>query len=239
MFVANKKTRSSLKLAYLIYVLSTLTGCLNTQTVSHVKKYTNSAQINIDTTSTTPPTSTIENKSASENRKLSDIFADEELAHQASSLLTKDKQLYQKTHIRVFALNQTLILIGEAPTQKLKDLAEASIQSLKNIKEIKNLIAITSLPSTTTRSLDSWATTKLKTLLLAEKNLHSTNIKVVTENNVIYLLGLVPKTEAIQAVKIAEQVSKNYNVVSLFEITPLNSAPQTNLNLTEKKWTPK
>ena len=171
------------------------------------------------TTQSLPASSSIENKPAT-TRNLSNIFADEELAHLATMLLREEKQLYQKTHIRVFSLNQTLILLGEAPTQELKDLAEASIQTLKNIKAIKNKITVSPPISTTTKSMDSWITAKLKTLLLTEKNIRSTNIKVITEHNVVYLMGLVSYQESQQAIKIAKKITNEDNVVSLFEITP-------------------
>ena len=67
------------------------------------------------------------------------------------------------------------------------------------------------------RSNDNWITGKIATRLALTENSGSERIKVVTENSVVYLLGLVSREEAATAAKIASQAQGVQRVVQLFE----------------------
>ena len=56
-------------------------------------------------------------------------------------------------------------------------------------------------------------------LLLTTAHLRTTQIKVVTEDSTVYLLGLVKKPQAAQAASVTRQVSGVKKVVKLFEYT--------------------
>jgi len=53
--------------------------------------------------------------------------------------------------------------------------------------------------------------------LIAEKNLKSSTIKVITENSVIYLMGLVTHSTADHAALIASKTRGAQRVVKVFE----------------------
>jgi osmotically-inducible protein OsmY len=79
---------------------------------------------------------------------------------------------------------------------KLGDLIVVSVQELRNKARL---------------------TSKVKTQLLTAKNISSNNIKVVTENAEVFLMGLVSDSEASQAVNIARNVSGVERVIKMFE----------------------
>ena len=58
---------------------------------------------------------------------------------------------------------------------------------------------------------------EVKTKLIGVENLDSTHVKVVTENTVVYLMGLVKKAEAELAATAAADVAGIERVVKLFE----------------------
>ena len=66
-------------------------------------------------------------------------------------------------------------------------------------------------------SNDSWNTTKVKTKLLANSELEGGRIKVVTENGVVYLMGLVTRDESTRAAEYARQTGGVQKVVRIFE----------------------
>jgi osmotically-inducible protein OsmY len=68
-----------------------------------------------------------------------------------------------------------------------------------------------------TRSGDAWVTSKVKSQLLASDHVRGLNIKVVTENGVTYLLGLVTRLEADEATEITRNVGGVTQMVRLFE----------------------
>jgi osmotically-inducible protein OsmY len=69
------------------------------------------------------------------------------------------------------------------------------------------------------RSKDTWITTKVKANMLAEKNLNSGQIKVVTEDGAVYLMGIVTKHQSRVASDVARRVTGVKRVVTLFEYT--------------------
>src|SRR5262249_27678907 len=91
------------------------------------------------------------------------------------------------------------------------------VNNIPHIKRIYNEVVITQPTSNMVRSKDTWITTKVVTKMLAEKGLRSTQIKVVTENSVVYLMGLVTHSQGNLAAVVASQVSGVTQVVKLFE----------------------
>ncbi|MDT9120834.1 BON domain-containing protein, partial [Escherichia coli] len=69
------------------------------------------------------------------------------------------------------------------------------------------------------RSNDSLLTTKIKSQMLADATVPSTRVKVVTENGIVYMLGLVTREEANAATRVVQSVSGVQKVVRLFEYT--------------------
>lgn len=69
------------------------------------------------------------------------------------------------------------------------------------------------------RSNDSLLTTKIKTQMIADSSVPSARIKVVTENGIVYLLGLVTREEANAATRVVQSVSGVQKVIRLFEYT--------------------
>ncbi|MBU2013069.1 MAG: BON domain-containing protein, partial [Gammaproteobacteria bacterium] len=67
------------------------------------------------------------------------------------------------------------------------------------------------------RSNDSWLTTKIKTQMLADNSVPGSRIKVITENGIVYLLGLVTRQEGNRATNLVQSVSGVQRIVKLFE----------------------
>jgi osmotically-inducible protein OsmY len=67
------------------------------------------------------------------------------------------------------------------------------------------------------RSNDAWISTKVKSRLSLDDKLDASKIKVVTENGVVYLMGLVSKSESDVATKIVSETSGVQKVVRVFE----------------------
>ena len=67
------------------------------------------------------------------------------------------------------------------------------------------------------RNNDAWLTTKIKSQMLTDGAIPGSRIKVVTENGIVYLLGLVTKQEATRATNLVQGVSGVQKIVKLFE----------------------
>ncbi|MNC63430.1 Osmotically-inducible protein Y precursor [compost metagenome] len=67
------------------------------------------------------------------------------------------------------------------------------------------------------RSTDAALTAQIKTAMLADNTVPSTKIKVVTENGMVYLLGLITRAEANRATAVVQGVGGVQGIVRLFE----------------------
>ncbi|MGO2563571.1 MAG: BON domain-containing protein, partial [Pseudoalteromonas nigrifaciens] len=103
-------------------------------------------------------------------------------------------------HISAVSVNGIVLLVGQVANEEMKNEANRAIESVAGIRKIHNQIRIGSNIGVTTQTHDSWLTSKVKAQLLTAKNISSNNIKVVTENAEVFLMGLVSDAEAEQAV---------------------------------------
>lgn len=125
--------------------------------------------------------------------------------------------LRDNCHIEVTVFNGIVLLTGQTPTEDARQQAEELAKNTNNVDKVYNQLTIEGPTSSLTRTSDSWITTKVRSLMLANKNLKSSSIKVVTENGVIYLMGIVSHSQADISVDIARQVSGVQKVVKVFQ----------------------
>jgi osmotically-inducible protein OsmY len=155
--------------------------------------------------------------SASDRRTLGSQIDDSSIVVKAERALEENKTLEERAHINVNSYNGILLLTGQAPSQDLVDLAASLVQPIQGVKDVQNQIRVGNPISFTTRSRDSWITTRVKSMLVGDKEISALNIKVVTENGEVFLMGLVNSTEADKAVEIARHVNGVSRVIKAFE----------------------
>jgi len=121
-------------------------------------------------------------------------------------------------HINTTVFNGIALLTGEVSTHAQKQKADKVANRLQHVRMIFNQLAIASPSSFSTRFKDSATTGLVKTALLRHPDVHGSRIKVVTERGIVYLLGLVPASEADTATSTTRRVRGVKKVVRLFEI---------------------
>jgi osmotically-inducible protein OsmY len=120
-------------------------------------------------------------------------------------------------HVNVTSYNRTVLLTGEVPDAKARAEAERIARGVENVRGIHNELAISGVSSYTARSNDSLITSKVKGRFVDANKFNAVHVKVVTENSVVYLLGLVKKQEAADATELARTTSGVQKVVRMFE----------------------
>jgi osmotically-inducible protein OsmY len=111
--------------------------------------------------------------------------------------------------------------LGEdAHVNESKPKAEGLIKEIPNVRSITNEIVVGPKSSLGSRSSDSYLTSKVKTKFVTEGKFAANHVKVVTENNVVYLLGIVTQAEGDAAAEIARTTDGVTRVVKVFEYMP-------------------
>lgn len=151
-----------------------------------------------------------------DNRSLKTMTLDKETTLKAQVKINTDPEL-KSAHIGVATFNHIALLVGQAQTPEQSQTAYDIVNQQPNIKRIYNKITIGPVTSQEQRAKDMWITTKVRTRMLAEKGLHSAQTKVVTEDNTVYLLGLLTHSQGSLAALVASNVDGVEKVVTLFE----------------------
>ncbi|MEM9620220.1 MAG: BON domain-containing protein [Pseudomonadota bacterium] len=131
--------------------------------------------------------------------------------------IRKSDSGYKGSHIVVVAYNGVILLAGQVPSDELKQNASGITQTMRRVKRVHNELTVGGPISFFARSNDAWLTSKVKSRLIAAKGVKGTKIKVVTENGVVYLMGLVNRSQADLAVQSAAQVYGVQKIVKVFE----------------------
>lgn len=156
------------------------------------------------------------NSYISEDRRTSGIFIEDEgIELKASRRI--HQQFGNSVHINVTSYNRIVLLTGEAPTEAVKTNIERLIMGVENVRRIHNEIAIAANTALSSRSSDTLLTSKVKARFLAERKFQINHVKIVTENGVVYLLGMVTREEGDNAAQIASLTSGVRKVVKAFE----------------------
>ncbi len=152
----------------------------------------------------------------SEDRRTSGMFIEDE-GIELKSARRIHQQFDDKVHINVTSYNRIVLLTGEVPNETIKTDIERLIMGVDNVRKIFNEIVVGPHTTLASRSNDTLITSKVKTRFLAERKFQINHVKIVTENEVVYLLGVVSHQEGENAAQIASSTSGVKKVVKVFE----------------------
>ncbi|MCE2706309.1 MAG: BON domain-containing protein [Proteobacteria bacterium] len=151
---------------------------------------------------------------ATDPRRSGTVVDDNTISTKLQNRISKD---LPNSNIYVTCYNGAVLLTGQATTAKSKDKAEFDSKTIPGVKQIYNYLNIRLPQSFSSRTNDSFITTQIKTTLIGMSNISSNNIKVVTTESVVYLLGVVTKEQAKEIAKTAANINDVTKVVTLFE----------------------
>lgn len=125
------------------------------------------------------------------------------------------------SHLNFTAYNRRLLITGETPNEEAKSIIGEQASKVEGVREVINELTISGTTSSLgNRSNDSYITSKLKARLVDSNQLSANHIKVVTENSIAYLMGIVTDREAKIAVEIARRTDGVRKVVNVMEVMP-------------------
>ena len=128
-----------------------------------------------------------------------------------------------KTHmdINAIVISQSVLLIGQSQSKPMTEQFLNLVEQIPSIHKIYNQIEEHAKLPIKEVTKDTWITTRLKTEMIASKQLSDVAIKVITENNIVYLLGYVNNNQADIATHMARNIPGVKKVVRLLK-TPNN-----------------
>ena len=124
----------------------------------------------------------------------------------------------EKVNVTVTSYNRQVLLTGEVPTERDKQLVTGMVEKVENVKTVVNELAVMQPTTLSSRSNDLVITGKIKASLVDSRDLFANAFKVVTERNTVYVMGRVTQREANSATNVIRNVGGVNKVVRLFEI---------------------
>ncbi|WP_107850921.1 division/outer membrane stress-associated lipid-binding lipoprotein [Oceanimonas marisflavi] len=152
-----------------------------------------------------------------DRRTLGTQISDQTIEMRALHRLGEEKPMWNESRFAVITTNGKALLIGQTPTEDYRIRAEEIVRSVPGVKEVFNEVRIGQPLTLTQQSRDTWLTSKVKSTLLAEKNIDGSKLKVVSENGEVFLIGLVTQKEGNIAVQLTRSIAGVRQVMTMFE----------------------
>ena len=124
---------------------------------------------------------------------------------------------FESAHIVVVSYNRVVLLAGQVASEALREKAAEVAQSLQSVRKVHNELTVSGPISFGSRTNDSWLTSKVKSRLIWADEAYGRKTKVVTENGVVYLMGLLTREQADNAVAVTSKVYGVEKIVRVFE----------------------
>lgn len=155
-------------------------------------------------------------KVAIDPRTVGTQIDDETLEEKVLYAINQDQQLKAEARINVISYNGRILLIGQVPNEHLKNIATSLANGVNHVIETYNELRIGSKISLAQISQDSWITTQIKSKLFISNQVKSSDVKVITENGEVFLMGNLTKQQASSAAEIARNISGVKKVIKVF-----------------------
>ncbi len=152
-----------------------------------------------------------------EQRDAKTILHDMQIAPQAKALFDEAPEFRGQSSLQFHSHNQNLLITGQISSIPLQKRIDTLAKSLSRAKHVFNQTRVTPRREQHHDLKDTWITTQVKTLLVAKKDVQSTNIKIVTHDKVVYLMSSLPKSQLDIAAYIVSQMQGVKKVVEIIE----------------------
>jgi osmotically-inducible protein OsmY len=152
---------------------------------------------------------------AEDRRTSGTVLEDQTIEIKAANRITE--KYGEQVNISVTSFNRYVLLTGQAPTEEIKQDLPVLVLEVPNVRNVQNEIIVGGISSTTSHASDALLTSQVKGRLSQNKDVSANNVKVISENGTVFLMGLVTRAEAETASQTAATTSGAQRVVKVFE----------------------
>lgn len=141
------------------------------------------------------------------------------LYSKVNSQMSKTQELktfFKGSSITASSYNGNILFVGEAANQAQINKAIELAEQVQGVEAVYNQIRIAPLLSAGTVTNDAWITSKVKSSLITNGMTKARDIKVITNDSIVYLMGIVTKEEGDEAAKVASEIDGVQEVVKVF-----------------------
>lgn len=147
------------------------------------------------------------------------VLDDQKIEFLAVDLKDKNPDIGDHSRIAVTSYNYTVLLTGQAESAVIKDRYADMVSTLPKVGKVVNEVTVGPMVSLAQASEDAYITSRAK-FAISKVDLpgfDATRVKVVTENGIVYLMGLLSPDEASATIEKVRYVPGVERVVTLFD----------------------
>jgi osmotically-inducible protein OsmY len=150
-----------------------------------------------------------------EDRRTTAVLAEDQDIEVRIKNRVTDK--YPDAHVNATSYNRLVLLTGEVPSAEAKSEIARISREVPRVRGVYNELTVGPITPLTSRTNDSYITSKVKARFVDNGKFNPVHVKVVTEDGVVYLMGIVKRPEGDTATQIARTTSGVKRVVRVFE----------------------
>ncbi|MDN2482009.1 BON domain-containing protein [Vibrio agarivorans] len=151
-----------------------------------------------------------------DTRSTSEMWRDNNIEFEVASITSKTPYV-DNVRVTSSAYKGIVVLMGQTNDETLMAELIDDVKDIEGVTEVYDQVRQREPLSVSGISRDSWITTKVKSALLTEKELNGVKVKVITEDEEVFLLGYVSHHHADIATDVARNISGVKKVVRAFQ----------------------
>lgn len=117
------------------------------------------------------------------------------------------QDLQQNSRMSIDSFNSEVLLTGEVPTEAIKSQIEQVLKSMPDVRQVYNELDVSVARGYSSTVQDGYITSKLLAKIAANSGVKSSQLKAVTNNGVVYIMGRMTPTQQSNLIDIANDTA--------------------------------
>ncbi|MEY3220911.1 MAG: hypothetical protein RIT27_2268 [Pseudomonadota bacterium] len=142
---------------------------------------------------------------------------DDKITKQIVAELKKYPDITEKVRVQIYAYNKIVLLAGEAPTQELINKVGNIAATIAGVRKIYSYFELMPAISKADQETDSHLRMLLNSALFLSHGYYAIHPHLTVENGVVYIMGLLTRSESDKMIETIRQLQGVRRVVPLVE----------------------
>ncbi|MDX9741711.1 MAG: BON domain-containing protein [Gammaproteobacteria bacterium] len=152
-----------------------------------------------------------------ERRPPAVVLEDQGAEMRVMNAINGDRALATDVNVSATSYNRVLLLTGQVPDEAAHARVLAHVRANAKAASVHDHLKVGAPSLLAQRTRDTRTTARVKSALLGEDGIPGVHVKVVTERDIVYLMGRVSREEGQRAAAIAQRVDGVRMIVLVFE----------------------
>lgn len=145
------------------------------------------------------------------------VLEDQGIEMRIMNAINGDRALASGVKVSATSYNRVVLLTGQVADEATRQRVLAHVRATAGVTHVHDHLDTGPTVLLAQRSRDTRTTARVKSELLGETGIPGVHVKVITEKDVVYLMGRVSREEAQRAAALAQRVDGVKKIVLVFE----------------------